>query len=188
MACFLTVVIMSGVDEQGFWNSGAFAEELSAPGVFSTAQSLELYYRWWDLPVLFVVGLAGGLVGALFNHVNHKFLIFRKRNIHKSKCNMLLEAMFVSVLSSLVLFALPLFFGECAPLPAEENRIEGTSFVTFYCTDSDENGPYYNQLATLTFTGFDGAIKQLFYFRNEGNTGPVCVYYYSTRARARRLL
>ena len=36
--------------------------------------------------------------------------------------------------------------------------------MTFYCTDEDQNGQFYNQLATLTFTGFESAIKQLFYF------------------------
>ena len=36
--------------------------------------------------------------------------------------------------------------------------------MQFYCAaDKDSNG-YYNQLATLTFTSFESAIKQLFYF------------------------
>ena len=47
----------------------------------------------------------------------------------------------------------------------QEYMIEGTTFVTFYCSDTDVRGRYYNQLATLSFTGFESAIKQLFYFQ-----------------------
>ena len=58
----------------------------------------------------------------------------------------------------------------------DQQKVEGTSFVTFYCSDYDENGQFYNQLATLTFTGFESAIKQLFYF-NYPDEVQTAIYY-----------
>ena len=97
------------------------------------------------------IGVIGGFAGALFNFSNHKILLWRMKHIHSSRCRSLLEAMCISVLVSLVAFGLPLFFGECVPMPPEDRRIEGTSFVTFYCSDEDDQGQYYNQVCTNDF-------------------------------------
>jgi len=118
-ACFITTVIMSGVTEEGAWDSTNFAANLSAPGTFSTTESLSFYYHWWDLPLFLFIGAMGGVVGAIFNIVNHRILLWRIAHIHKSNFRRLFEVLCISVAVSLVAFLLPLFFGECVPMPPE---------------------------------------------------------------------
>ena len=97
-----------------------YSQELSAPGTFSTPQSLEFFYHWWDLPIFCMLGFFGGLVGAAFNNANHKLLLWRKRHVLPNDCRSMLEAIVMSLVVSLVAFGLPLFFGECVPRPSEE--------------------------------------------------------------------
>ncbi|CAI5492983.1 unnamed protein product, partial [Closterium sp. Naga37s-1] len=111
------------------------------------------------LPVL-VLGITGGLVGALFNTAVARLTKLRAKyiNPYGPWCKVL-EAALIAILTSLARMALP-FASRCLPCP--ENEV---------CPDPSLNGNYiaftcpagsYNPMAGLAPTTNDNAITNLF--------------------------
>lgn len=52
---------------------------LSYPGLFTLGQYQSFSYRLLELPIFIIMGSVGGLLGALWNHINYKITVFRMR-------------------------------------------------------------------------------------------------------------
>jgi chloride channel 7 len=135
------------------------------------------------LPVI-LLGVIGGLLGGLFNHVQLRLAKWRGRVFSAASAASatpaerkaarrraarlrVAEAVLAALLTSAALFALPLAArcrpcppgnGSACPRPAGETS---GGFVPFGCPSSTGRG-YYNDLATLTFNTADDAIRALF--------------------------
>ncbi|XP_047949693.1 chloride channel protein CLC-d-like isoform X2 [Salvia hispanica] len=123
-------------------------------------------YSFQELLPMAVIGVIGGLLGALFNQLTFHIAYWRRNYLHKRGNRVkVIEACIVSLITSLISFGLPLF-RKCTPCPeADANsgiecpRRPGMygNYVNFYCGDKE-----YNDLATIFFNTQDDAIRNLF--------------------------
>ncbi|KAL1536071.1 chloride channel protein CLC-d-like isoform X2 [Salvia divinorum] len=123
-------------------------------------------YSFQELLPMAVIGVIGGLLGALFNQLTFHIAYWRRNYLHKRGNRVkVIEACIVSLITSLISFGLPLF-RKCTPCPeADANsgiecpRRPGMygNYVNFYCSDKE-----YNDLATIFFNTQDDAIRNLF--------------------------
>ncbi|ONM08001.1 Chloride channel protein CLC-d [Zea mays] len=124
-------------------------------------------YSYQELFPMAIIGVIGGLLGALFNQLTLYITKWRRTCLHKKgKRVQIFEACLISLVTSTISFVLPLL-RKCSPCPKLETNsgIEcphppGTdgNFVNFYCSQDRE----YNDLATIFFNTQDDAIRNLF--------------------------
>eukprot|EP00250_Pteridium_aquilinum_P011550 c20146_g1_i1 orf=525-2813(-) len=124
-------------------------------------------YSFYELLPMAMVGVIGGLLGALFNQLTLYLSSWRRNSLHKKGNRVkIIEACLVSLLTSVLSFGLPLLT-KCTPCPDAEKypdiicpRPEGTygNYVNFHCSNQNE----YNDLATIFFNTQDDAIRNLF--------------------------
>ncbi|XP_076596632.1 H(+)/Cl(-) exchange transporter 6 isoform X1 [Chaetodon auriga] len=128
-----------------------------------------------DLAFFVMMGVAGGLLGALFNCMNKSLAKYRIRQIHpKAKFIRILESLLVAMVTTVVIFAASMLLGECRDLssPTTHNTTLSSSDDInstnrqFFCTNKT-----YNDMATLFFNPQEAAIHQLFH--QEGTFSPV---------------
>ncbi|KAM7279097.1 hypothetical protein ACFE04_006231 [Oxalis oulophora] len=124
-------------------------------------------YSFVELLPMAVIGVIGGLLGALFNQLTLYLSFWRRNYLHKKgKRVQIIEACLISILTSVISFGLPLL-RTCSPCPASspDSGIECPrppgmygNYVNFYCSKDKE----YNDLATIFFNTQDDAIRNLF--------------------------
>uniref|UniRef100_A0A671X734 Chloride channel protein n=1 Tax=Sparus aurata TaxID=8175 RepID=A0A671X734_SPAAU len=128
-----------------------------------------------DLAFFVLMGVVGGLLGALFNCMNRKLAKYRIRHIHpKAKFIRVLESLLVSMVTTVVIFAASILLGECRDLssPTTHNTtLSGSEDINstirrFFCTNKT-----YNDMATLFFNPQEAAIHQLFH--QDGTFSPM---------------
>lgn len=51
--------------------------QLSNGGLLNFGSFENATYEVWELPLFLTIGALGGVLGALFNHINYKLTIFR---------------------------------------------------------------------------------------------------------------
>ncbi|MGH0151851.1 UNVERIFIED_CONTAM: hypothetical protein FKN15_077040 [Acipenser sinensis] len=122
-----------------------------------------------DLAFFVVMGIFGGLLGALFNCLNKRLAKYRMRNVHpKAKFVRVLESLLVTMVTTIVLFVASMTLGECRDLSSPTNTDNAThvsnsedvnsTIKTFFCPNKT-----YNDMATLFFNPQEVAIHQLFH-------------------------
>ncbi|KAI3985944.1 hypothetical protein MKX01_039026 [Papaver californicum] len=124
-------------------------------------------YSFEELLPMAIIGVIGGLLGALFNQLTLYISYWRRTYLHKKGSRVkIIEACLISLITSVISFGLPLL-RECSPCPeAEANsdiecpRPPGMygNYVNFFCSKDKE----YNDLATIFFNTQDDAIRNLF--------------------------
>ncbi|KAJ9154332.1 hypothetical protein P3X46_027681 [Hevea brasiliensis] len=124
-------------------------------------------YSFAELLPMAVIGVIGGLLGALFNQLTLYITRWRRNYLHKKSVRVkVVEACLISVITSVISFGLPLL-RKCSPCPEvdadsgiECPRPPGMygNYVNFYCDKNKE----YNDLATIFFNTQDDAIRNLF--------------------------
>ncbi|KAH7522342.1 hypothetical protein FEM48_Zijuj07G0128200 [Ziziphus jujuba var. spinosa] len=124
-------------------------------------------YSFEELLPMAIIGVIGGLLGALFNQLTFYIAYWRRNYLHKRGTQVkIVEACLVSLLTSIISFGLPLL-RTCSPCPeaVPESGIECPrppgmygNYVNFYCSKDKE----YNDLATIFFNTQDDAIRNLF--------------------------
>ncbi|OIT26422.1 PREDICTED: chloride channel protein CLC-b-like [Nicotiana attenuata] len=124
-------------------------------------------YHAVDIIPVVVIGIIGGLLGSLYNHVLHKVLRLYNLINEKGKLHKVLLALSVSLFTSICMYGLP-FLAKCKPcdssLPGSCPGTGGTgNFKQFNCPDG-----YYNDLATLLLTTNDDAVRNIFSINTPG--------------------
>ncbi len=133
----------------------------------------------FELFLFILVGVFGGLIGAVFNDTNERITHWRMKRVNFSKQKRFVEVMLVSVLVSLVSFLLPLFWGKCTPIPTDENFTEAQlqlleDLVPFRCVAGEE----YNEVASLIFTDPGDAIRQLFHLHKHAFSSAALILFF----------
>jgi chloride channel 7 len=149
----------------------------SSANMFALGQFDNLFdgrsnYYVYELPLFIAMGAAGGVLGALFNHINMKATLYRTKNINPFKWKRYVEVICFTLLISFVGFILSVCWQACTPVPEpnastpnqEEELLH--RLVRFQCPDG-----YYNQMASLYFTSGETAMRQLFHFREVNGIG-----------------
>uniref|UniRef100_A0A673GKU1 Chloride channel protein n=1 Tax=Sinocyclocheilus rhinocerous TaxID=307959 RepID=A0A673GKU1_9TELE len=116
-----------------------------------------------DLAFFVLMGVAGGLLGALFNCINKRLAKYRMRNVHpKARFIRLLESLLVCMVTTLVIFVASVTLGECRDLVSTNNNTStqevNSTIRRFFCYNNT-----YNDMATLFFNPQEVAIHQLFH-------------------------
>ncbi|XP_042450510.1 chloride channel protein CLC-d-like isoform X1 [Zingiber officinale] len=121
-------------------------------------------YSFQEFLPMAIIGVIGGLLGALFNQLTLYITSWRRNSLHKKGNRVkILEVCIISLVTSAISFGLPLL-RRCSQCPDSEGiecpRPPGTdgNFVNFHCAKDRE----YNDLATIFFNTQDDAIRNLF--------------------------
>jgi chloride channel 7 len=123
-------------------------------------------YRIYELVIFSVMGVGGGLLGALFNRINEKVTMFRAAHYGESKVRRLTELLVITAIWTIITFVVPLMWQVCTPIPTETADWDNqeytllNSLVQFQCPSS-----HYNEVASLYFVNADTAMQQLFHYK-----------------------
>ncbi|KAL8478781.1 hypothetical protein ACS0TY_030600 [Phlomoides rotata] len=113
------------------------------------------------IPVV-VIGIIGGVLGSLYNHLLHKVLKVYNIINEKGKLHKLLLSLSVSIFTSICAYGLP-FLAKCQPCDPSQlgeecpTTTRAGNFKQFNCPKG-----HYNDLATLLFTTNDDAVRHIF--------------------------
>ncbi|XP_037540369.1 chloride transport protein 6 isoform X2 [Nematolebias whitei] len=131
-----------------------------------------------DLAFFVLMGVVGGLLGALFNCMNKCLAKYRMRHVHpKARFFRVLESLLVAMVTTVVIFAASILLGECrdltSPTTHNTNHFQlanseeiNSTIRQFFCSNKT-----YNDMATLFFNPQEAAIHQLFH--QDGTFSPV---------------
>ena len=152
-SAFVVTVILSAINDhlgavtyQGLVNFGQFPYE-------------NCHIDTYDIFTVIILGVMGGLLGALFNSLSFRLTLFRRKYLNRLKACRIIEAMIVSLVSTTISFSAVYFFSDCHSLRTyEESKYAEHHPVQLFCTDGE-----YNALATLIFTTPEESIKKLFH-------------------------
>jgi chloride channel 7 len=164
VATFMFKFLSSWTDRQpgsmGLVNFGTFSKQRNHG------------YSLVHFPFFILVGVMGGLLGALFNHVFSKMTQIRMRYIRHPILRFL-EALLSAVITSTCSFLLSYFVHNCRRLHPGEVSDEGTDIrhFQFFCP----NG-YYNDMATIFYTTEESAIKQLLHSESDFSVATLFVF------------
>ncbi|CAO2822608.1 unnamed protein product [Amaranthus hypochondriacus] len=118
-------------------------------------------YHLSDVPPVLLLGLIGGLLGALYNFILEKVLRLYSFINGKGLVYQIVLACSISVFTSCLLFGLP-WLAPCQPCPGDAFEACPTigrsgNYKKFQCAPG-----HYNDLASLIFNTNDDAIRNLF--------------------------
>ncbi|CAI5980177.1 unnamed protein product, partial [Closterium sp. NIES-64] len=124
------------------------------------------FFSYQLLPMT-MLGLMGGLLGALFNQLTLYLSAWRRNHLHKRGDRVkIIEACLVAAATSALSFTIP-FLAPCRACPdpmrypdivCPRPKYHWGNFVQFNCPRDDQ----YNDLATIFFNTQDDAIRNLF--------------------------
>eukprot|EP01132_Coremiostelium_polycephalum_P002121 gene2121-2612_t len=149
-----------------------FAVAMHDYGVLAFGVSKTYLYTYSELIPFCLIGIIGGLIGALFVHLNIRINYLRKKYLGANKIKRLAEVAIIVIITSVICFFPPLIV-DCKAISAIPtvppdvcDVAQNEEPVSFFCGEM-----FYNPLASLTFTTQEGALK-LLYSRTNGIFSP----------------
>ncbi|OMO92972.1 Cystathionine beta-synthase, core [Corchorus olitorius] len=142
-------------------NSGRCGLFGSGGLIMFDVSDVKVSYQIMDVIPVIIIGIIGGLLGSLYNHVLHKVLRLYNLINQKGRMHKLLLALSVSLFTSVCQYCLP-FLAQCRacdpsfPETCPTNDRSG-NFKQFNCPPG-----HYNDLATLLLTTNDDAVRNIF--------------------------
>lgn len=127
--------------------------ELSYAGLLNFGNFEKLEYEGYEIPIYIVMGIIGGLLGALFNHINYKLTLFRKRYVFRNY-SQVLEAIIVAAVSTTIAFALIYLVVDCQALGKDPNNFP----LQVFCHDGQSSS-----MATMWMQTPEESVKSLFH-------------------------
>ncbi|XP_077980115.1 H(+)/Cl(-) exchange transporter 7-like [Glandiceps talaboti] len=127
--------------------------KLSNPGLVTFGKFEGQAYYGYEIPIFLLMGILGGLLGALFNGVNYKLSVFRLKYVYL-RWSCVMEAMLVALVTTTVCFLLIYFIDDCHSI----SHNSSPEPLQFFCGDGE-----YSATATLTFNTPEAALKSLFH-------------------------
>ncbi|ETV98314.1 hypothetical protein, variant [Aphanomyces invadans] len=154
----------------------SFSETASKSSLFAFGKMVDptvdrASYLPWELAVFMAIGVAGGTLGAAFNHLN-KAVIYHTQLYRVPLAFRVVYVMCVSVALSLVWYFVSDGVGTCQPVPPAISTTEKShlvrQLVTFKCPPGQ-----YNDLASLFLSPQDAALKQLLHLQSSFASPPM---------------
>ncbi|XP_063917267.1 H(+)/Cl(-) exchange transporter 7 [Zophobas morio] len=127
--------------------------DLSYPGLLNLGKFENFSYQVYELPIFLLMGAFGGLLGALWNHINYRLSVFRMRYI-KQKWLKVVEACMVAAVSATAGFLMMFCLNDCKPLGQDPTKYP----TQLYCQDGQ-----YNVLASIWFQTPEASVRSLFH-------------------------
>ncbi|XP_046582844.1 H(+)/Cl(-) exchange transporter 7-like isoform X1 [Haliotis rubra] len=129
------------------------AWDLSSPGLINFGKFDNTQYSGFEIPIFLIMGVIGGLLGALFNQINYKLTVYRMRFIQK-KWKQVLEAMIVAAMTGLVGYISIYFNNDCEPMKGNSEEVP----IQFFCQDG-----YFSSTSSIFFQTPEASVKNLFH-------------------------
>ncbi|XP_066140064.1 H(+)/Cl(-) exchange transporter 7 [Euwallacea fornicatus] len=126
---------------------------LSYPGLFNLGEFESFTYRMFEIPFFIIMGSIGGLLGALWNHINYKITVFRMRYIRR-RWMRVIESCIVAAVTATVGFLMMVSIDDCRPRGQDPTKYP----TQLYCTDGQ-----YNVLASIWFQTPEASVRSLFH-------------------------
>jgi len=127
--------------------------QLSNGGLLNFGQFDNATYAVWELPLFLLVGIIGGVLGALYNHMNYKLTVFRMRYITARPLKML-EAAIVSAVTATTGFLMFYLMNDCKPYGNGPTK----NPIQMYCDDGE-----YNVIGAIWFQTPEQSVRSLFH-------------------------
>lgn len=102
------------------------AGQLSYAGLINFGKIDQVSYNYFEIPIYILLGVGGGMIGALFNYINYKLTIFRMRYI-RARLTKVMEALFVCILTAMIGYAMILNTNDCHSI----DRIKPNNFIKY---------------------------------------------------------
>jgi len=134
-------------------------------GQFDSLSDGKSNYRVYEVFIFALIGVAGGVLGALFNAINRSVTVYRMDHLVIPSKRLSELMIYVGSFACLSFF-MSACWQICTPMPSDtsdwtnQERDLLDELVPFQCKTG-----YYNQLASLYFTPAETALRQLFHFR-----------------------
>ncbi|CAB3367294.1 Hypothetical predicted protein [Cloeon dipterum] len=130
-----------------------FPGQLTYSGLLNFGAFPNISYEFFEIPLFVLMGVLGGVLGALFNYVNLKLTLFRMKYITK-KWLKVVEVLVVSSVSATVAFAMIMMIDDCRPLGQDPTKFP----VQLYCGDGE-----YSAVASIWFQNPEASVRSLFH-------------------------
>ena len=114
----------------------------------------EFQYNFVELPLYILMGAFGGIMGALFNHLNYKLTVFRIRYLH-IKWIKVIEAAVVATMTATVGFIM-IFYSKDCHSKNSQNVVEFP--IQFNCPEGQ-----YSAMGALWFNTPEATLRNLFH-------------------------
>lgn len=126
-------------------------------------------YDMLDVPIFILMGMVGGLFGAVFNGCNTVITRLRMRFV-TGKWARFSEALFIATCMAGASFWLSYWFGECRDVGGPYKD----ALSRFYCPEGQ-----YNDLASLFTVSYQTSMKQLLHFTGDASfsTMSLCMFF-----------
>lgn len=132
-----------------------------------TLQTDTTTFRMWELPIFVLIGVAGGLVGALFNALNVPLTRFRMRFVGARGWRRFLEVILVTAVIAAVEFAPPLMAKACW-VPDVQAPSDNSTGYWMSCDPEGDDKPH-SIVAGLFVAPSEDSIKVLLHDSHKFN-------------------
>lgn len=122
-------------------------------GLFNLGEFEALPFEYYELPIYILMGVFGGLSGALWISWNNQLNIFRNQFIQR-KWLRIIEAILVTAISATFACFMMYLISDCRPLGNDPTLTP----VQLFCEDNE-----YNSAAALWFQTPESSVKSLFH-------------------------
>ncbi|XP_077866692.1 H(+)/Cl(-) exchange transporter 7-like [Saccoglossus kowalevskii] len=126
---------------------------LSNPGLVTFGKFTGQAYYGYEIPIFLLMGVAGGLLGALFNGLNYRLSVFRLKYVYL-RLSCVTEAALVALVTTTISFTMIYFISDCHPIGSNSSPEP----LQFFCDDGE-----FSATATLFFNTPEEALKSLFH-------------------------
>lgn len=132
----------------------------------------ELGYRGPELIIYMGMGIIGGLLGALFNHINYKLSLFREKYVDQI-WKKVIEAMIVASMTCVVAYVCIYIVNDCQALGKDPNEY----VLQVFCHDGQ-----YNSMSGMWMQTPEDSVKSLFHDQPDSysawSVGVFAVFYF----------
>ncbi|KAK8792850.1 hypothetical protein WA158_005014 [Blastocystis sp. Blastoise] len=156
----MNILIYISDGNQGIFNNPANI-------AFGTVQRGD--YELIEFIPFIIIGICGGLFGALFNYIHTYLAVFRRDYVSKKNTYRLLEVFLVTSIVVTLQFWIPAVIPSCSKVPVIHDNhtiidpIYTDDYRQFFIQYNCEEG-YYSPLASFLFSKYELVIKGLFHF------------------------
>ncbi|XP_034936112.1 H(+)/Cl(-) exchange transporter 7 [Chelonus insularis] len=127
--------------------------DLSNPGLLNLGKFDTIPYQFYEIPLFMTVGTVGGILGALWNHINYKISVFRLNYVRK-KWLKVVEAVTVAAMTATIGSLMIYFINDCKPLGKDPTKYP----VQMFCEEGQ-----YSAIAALWFQTPESTVRSLFH-------------------------
>ncbi|CAK1547079.1 unnamed protein product [Leptosia nina] len=123
--------------------------DLSYPGLLNLGKMEPFPFQIYELPVFIIFGMIGGILGALWNHINYKLAVFRNRYVGEPWLRVV-EACLVAAVSATCGFLMMFLLNDCRPLGEDPTKVP----LQLFCADGE-----YNTMAAIWFQTPEASVR-----------------------------